>query len=575
LTDQSKIYVSALQELTVRYERLVQALSILKELDRLDTPDIEFDQICRHLVETIASGLAAENCSLMLLDDNGEQLELKAACGPFQDQGSLVSRSDDGKKIFVLGKGIVGLSGESGDIYRIDDVTQDDRFVTREDTVVTIRSLLCFPLLETGKLIGVLNLSHSSPGFFTVESERTLSLIADRVARILSVHALQQKLKESEEHFRHVAKMEALGTLAGGIAHDFNNILQVIVGFGEIAAADAEPESQQIESIQEILIAAERGSALAEQILAFSRQTEQVRKPMRLQPILREVSGLLRGSIPASTTIVEKIDEGCGPVLADATSIHQVVMNLCTNAFHAMKEVGGQLTISYSEVKSGSDWNSDLEARPYAQMIIKDTGHGIPETVIKRIFEPYFTTKASGEGTGLGLATVHGIIKSNQGLITVHSKVESGTEFRIFLPRYSRVPKKDLKPPVKEIQTGKERILFVDDEVQIAELGRRILEKLGYSVEVKNSGVEALELLRSNPNAFDILITDLTMPNLTGLDLAHRAKELRSDLPIIIATGFSESITDKSAVFISGIIKKPFVTDDLASEIRKVRDNAK
>ena len=383
--------------------------------------------------------------------------------------------------------------------------------------------------------------------------------------------------KELEAQLRQAQKMEAIGTLAGGIAHDFNNILFPIIGYTEMTTTELAEDSVARSNLLAVLKAANRAKGLVQQILTFSRQSEQERKPLKIQPILKEALKLLRASLPSTIEITQNIDRESGAILADPTQIHQVIINLCTNAYHAMREKGGVLEVILTEVDADSTdltFNPDLSPGPYLRLTISDTGHGMDRIVMERIFDPYFTTKGLGEGTGLGLAVVHGIVRSHGGDITVYSEPGKGTTFHVYLPRIDAGAIAPETVSTEPAPKGKERILLVDDEEQIVLMVRQMLEGLGYTVTARTSSVEALEAFRAKPEKFDLAITDQTMPNMTGAELAQKLMGIRADIPIILCTGFSEVITeDKSkGIGIREYVMKPVLRSEMAKTIRRVLD---
>ncbi len=388
-----------------------------------------------------------------------------------------------------------------------------------------------------------------------------------------------EKLKNQlEAQLQQAQKMEAIGTLAGGIAHDFNNILAAILGYAEMARDDCQPDTTVAEDLNRILEGGSRAKDLVQQILAFSRQDEMERVPLQPASVVKKAIKMLRPSLPTTIEINQDITSTTSLVLADPTQIHQIVMNLCTNAFHAMEETGGTLGISLSEITLSTKdlvHESNIEAGIFVQLSICDSGPGIAEDIKKKIYDPYFTTKETGKGTGMGLAIVHGIVKSYGGFISFYSEPGEGTAFHVFLP----VIEKKLSPEIEDVEPipiGRERILFIDDEEILAEMGKSMLERLGYHVTVRNNSIEALETFQNQPDLYDLVITDQTMPGMTGADIARRMIQIRPDIPIILCTGYSALISEKKAksIGIKEFAFKPLSKKGIAVLIRKVLDNS-
>jgi two-component system, cell cycle sensor histidine kinase and response regulator CckA len=347
-----------------------------------------------------------------------------------------------------------------------------------------------------------------------------------------------------EKQLRHSQKMEAIGTLAGGIAHDFNNVLTPIMGYSEIIRLKMQQDGIEDQTIQEylngILRAAKRAKKLVEQVLTFSRSSEKKEALQYLHPIVKEVMKLMRVSLPSTVVIHERIDENCGMVLVDPVQIHQVLINLCTNSAEAMKGEHGSLTVSLCQEGSEGEKN-------YIKLSVVDTGCGIEEEKLERIFEPYFTTKEKGRGTGMGLAMVHGVINRQGGKIEVQSKVGEGTTFNLYLPVVEQATAFDQVVNTTDLIQGSGHILLVDDESQVVQVTGELLTSLGYQVTGKTSAFDALALFLKDPAEYDLLLTDLTMPELTGVELCKKIKAVRSDLPVVLITGYSEQLPREAA----------------------------
>jgi signal transduction histidine kinase/ActR/RegA family two-component response regulator len=383
--------------------------------------------------------------------------------------------------------------------------------------------------------------------------------------------------REVEARLRQSQKLEAIGTLAGGIAHDFNNILAAILGFGELALDAARGSSIQ-DDLEQVIKAGKRARELIRQILAISRQSTLESSPQLIQVIAKEVVKLLRATIPATIEIRQDICSDCEPVLADPTQIHQILMNLCTNAFHAMEQTGGILEIGLRQIElDSSDDFSMFELAPgrYVRLDVIDSGCGMEQEIIEHIFEPYYTTKPQGKGSGLGLAVVHGIVESHGGKIICRSEPGQGSTFSVVLPVAEKPPAASQEAQ-QEIQGGNERILLVDDEESLALLGKKNLESLGYRVIPVTSSLVAMQRFRDNPRDFDLVITDQAMPHLAGENLARKILEIRPDMPVILCTGHSSVINEELAksLGIKAFLLKPIAKKKLAESVRMVLDGA-
>jgi PAS domain S-box-containing protein len=384
----------------------------------------------------------------------------------------------------------------------------------------------------------------------------------------------EEERRRLAAHLQQVQKLEALGTLAGGIAHDFNNILAAIMGFTELSLFKISEDNPVRSNLEQVLKAASRASEVVKQILTFTRRGVQERKPVRIAPIVLDALKLLRSSLPSTIEIRQEVEAGPGQdfVLADPGQIHQVLMNLGANAGHAMRNRGGALAVKLSVMSHVSQLptHPELKAGLYTCVTVSDTGDGMDSAVLQRIFDPYFTTKGPGEGTGLGLSVVQGIVKSHSGAITVRSEPGRGTAFTVYLPGLENVEAEDVKE-LQAVATGSGRILLVDDEEALVDFGKETLEALGYQVTATTSSLDALESFRAQPDAFDLVITDMTMPFLNGRGLTEKIIALRSDTPIILSTGFSDLLNEEQAkeAGIREFVMKPYEIRTLAGAVRK------
>ena len=465
-----------------------------------------------------------------------------------------------------------------------------------------LRALLCVPVQVEGRVLGTLQVYRERDYLFgrddltlatsladqaaiAIENARLFQEVQDHATQLAEANtSLQSEITERqraeavrqhlEVQLRQAQKMEALGTLAGGIAHDFNNILAVILGYAELSLYDLAPGSNEWHNLQQILIASGRAKHLVQQILAFSRQSEQQRQPVYLHLILEETLTLLRASLPSTIELRQSFARHTGMVLADPVQLQQVVMNLCANAEYAMRPKGGQLELCLDSVDIDATMAAtfpDLIPGPHLRLTVRDTGHGMQPEVLERIFDPFFTTKGPGEGTGMGLAVVHGIITSYAGAITVASTPGQGTTFAIYLPQLPGIV--EVTDRTEEIlPRGEGHILFVDDETALANLAQTMLTRLGYDTEVYTSSRAALAAFQAAPQRFDLVITDQTMPHMTGEALTLALRQIRSDIPIILCTGFSHTMTIEKAgmLGIDAFLMKPLVIHDLGLAIQGV-----
>jgi len=413
---------------------------------------------------------------------------------------------------------------------------------------------------------------HTTPVLYNA------SVYRDEAGQVVGVFAAARDmtdLRQVESQLRQAQKVEALGTLSGGIAHDFNNILAAIIGFTELVTDHVPQGSREAHHLERVMEASLRGRELVRQMLTFSRKTEQEKKPLRVSSIVKETVRLIRAATPTTIGIrVDTLTES-DLIFGDPTQIQQVLMNLCTNATYAMREKGGNLDIGL-DAFIASPSNGDLHGiKPglYVRLTVRDTGIGMPPWIMDKIFDPFFTTKKLGEGSGLGLSVVHGIVKQHDGYITVESEPDKGSAFTVYFPQVTGELETD-EVSDAELPTGSERVLFIDDEEALVEMGEDILAELGYDVTSRMNGREALALFKADPSRFDLVITDQTMPEMTGVELAKAILALRPDMPVIMCTGFSYAVdADKAkAAGIRAFTMKPLTKREIAKTIRKVLD---
>jgi len=394
-----------------------------------------------------------------------------------------------------------------------------------------------------------------------------ISVVQDITAR----KTADEDKRKLESQLQQAQKMEAIGSLAGGIAHDFNNILSAIIGFTELSMLS---EGAPVAYLREAMKAANRAKDLVKQILSFSRQTDDQRMPVHVGTVVNEVAKFLRASVPTTIDIRCTVDGRAGAVLANSVELHQILMNLCTNAVHAIGERAGVVEIELQGLDispENRDGFPDLELGRYVRLSVKDNGQGIPSDIQTRIFDPYFTTKEKGVGTGLGLAVVHGIVKKSNGTIRVESEIGKGSAFQVYLPQVDLSASKPAEYPAMP-RGGSERILFVDDEKMLVDVAEQILRRLGYDVVSRTSPLEALELFKARPKDFDLVISDQTMPGMTGDALASELMKLNPEIPVIICTGYSQMIDRRRAKEkgIRALVMKPILISEIAGAIRAV-----
>ena len=445
---------------------------------------------------------------------------------------------------------------------------------------IAVTRALSVPVIHRGKAIGLVLVGNKETDY-DEKNKRFLESIVNYIAPVLDAKIKRDKAEKEtrrlQDQLRQARKMEAIGALAGGIAHDFNNILAALMGSAELARMKVPEDSAAIPNLEQILKASTRAKDLVQQILTISRKQNLDPKPLHLKNIAEEALKLLRATLPTTIEIREEFSRNMGIIHADPTQMHQVMVNLCTNAAHAMGEEGGVLEIGIRNMEVGSDEPAfkhlNVPPGPYLRLTVSDTGTGMAPDLVDKAFEPYFTTKEKGVGTGMGLSVVQGIVKSHGGAITVYSEPGKGSAFHVYLPLIHENVKEETVSD-EPLPTGNEHILFVDDERDIVETGRELLEQLGYKVTSMTDSLKALALFRRRPEAFDLVITDMTMPRMTGDKLAIEIMKIRPHTPVILCTGFSEKISGMKAkeMGIGAFAMKPLVMRELAGMVRGVLD---
>ena len=568
-------YDGLIQDVTERKEaeeeiqRNYDTQNVVNSLLQLSLEDIPLEELLEQCLDSILSipwlAFESKGC-ILLVQDDPQVLVMKT-------QNALSEGIQKACATVPFGRCHCGRAALTLETQFSNSV--DERHEIRPEGMVP-HGHYCVPVLSADKIFGVINLYLKEGHCRDQREGEFLNAVANTLAGIIIRRHAEQEKEKVQSQLRQAQKMEALGTLAGGIAHDFNNILGAIMGYTEIAQFDVAEESELKVTLDEVLKSAKRARDLVKQILAFSRQEDHELKPLQVHLIVKEALKLLRASIPTTIEIRQDIKSRSGMVMGDPTQIHQVLMNLCTNATHAMRGKGGALEVGLEDVDLDADapvQYPDLKPGPYVRLTVSDTGHGIEPEAKDRIFDPYFTTKDKGVGTGLGLAVVHGIVKSHGGAITVYSELGKGTTFHVLFPGIESVDAEETEV-LEPLPKGDERILFVDDEEALVQIGQHMLRRLSYEVVPRTSSVEALEAFRAQPDKFDLVITDQTMPNMTGEMLAKELMSIRPDIPIILCTGYSELISKElaKAMGIREYVMKPLVIRKLATTIRKVLD---
>ncbi|MEJ2642805.1 MAG: response regulator, partial [Desulfosarcinaceae bacterium] len=396
---------------------------------------------------------------------------------------------------------------------------------------------------------------------------------------VTALRKAEEERRRLEDQLRQTQKMETIGTLAGGIAHDINNLLTIIIGNNELAMSEAGACSPLKANLEEIQLASLRARDVVRQLLTFARHNDQAQKPMHISAVVRDALKLIRSTTPANIEIQQRLPAEIDPVLGNHTQINQLIINLCGNATDAMLPAGGRLSIEIKNVtldEAGARCHPGLQPGAHVKLVVADTGCGMNTKTLEHIFEPYYTTKKIGKGTGIGLAVVHGIVEQHNGVITVVSRPGQGTLFTVLFPAFHGQVEDKADQDI-ELPQGHESILFVDDEASIVKLSRFRLENLGYRVTATTDPRQALERVQADPMAFDLVVTDMAMPRMTGEILAIKLKSLRPDLPVILCTGYSETITEERAhqIGIAGFLMKPVNISDFAVAVRRTLDMVK
>ena len=556
-------------------------LATALELGFLINSTLDLDEVL-YLIMTYADLVTSSMAStLMLYDKETHELVFSFPTG-------LKAKKIKDVRI-PEGTGIVGWVAQHQEYALVKDTQKDPRFYAGIDTVTgcETKSLLCVPMKSKNNFIGVLEVINKTNGSdFTENDALLLSIFAQQAAMAIEkarlFTALEERLKQEKTMQAELARAEKLhviGTLAGGIAHDFNNILFPIIGHTEMLLSDTPEDSPSKRSLNEIYSSSLRAKDLVKQILTFSRQESSELQLMKMQPIIKEALKLIRSTIPSTIEIKHDIQTDCGVIKADPTQIHQIVMNLATNAYHAMEKTGGELKASLKKVELGNYdvITPDMIPGEYVCLTVSDTGTGIDKVITEKIFDPFFTTKAIGKGTGMGLSVIHGIVIRMGGAIQVHSKPGKGAQFQVYLPAEKSLLEEQVTNSNAEIQSGTEHILLIDDEEAILTMEKKLLERLGYQVTSQIISVEALEVFRANSNKFDLVITDMQMPNMSGDKLSAELVKINPDIPVLLCTGYNEAMSEEKAfsMGIKGFLLKPIVLKDLSQKIREVLDSNK
>lgn len=539
----------------IRKDAILKTVRNALKFKNLEVQNVNHQEELEHLVEKRTRSLReSENRYRQLVHHSPDGIAI-------QREGKMIFANHSMKKIMER---ISEDLFEKTILYKTALNLQQEIYAISDNDVANEKNITHFEQTFSGKDNDSIHLDIVTLPI-TLEGKPAIQVIARDIT----------KQKFLERSLRQSQKMEAIGTLAGGIAHDFNNILFSIIGYSELSLDEVEQSSSLQGNLNEILEAGKRAKDLVRQILTFSRHTEHELSPIQIDLIVKETVALLRASLPTTIEIQKNIKTDA-MALSDPTQLHQILMNLCVNASYAMREKGGILAIDLESVEIDADSSGkypDLKAGPYINMSVRDTGHGISSEMLNRIFDPFFTTKTREHGTGLGLSVIHGIVKNFGGAIYAFSELGNGSIFKVFIPAIERRINPEQRTKT-QIPKGTEHVLFIDDEPVLAKMGKQLLESLGYQVEMITKSSDALELFRKKPDRFDLVITDMTMPNITGEKLAIELMNIRPDIPVILCSGFNYNIDEKKAMAlgIRAFISKPVLKKELAETIRNVLD---
>jgi PAS domain S-box-containing protein len=555
-------------------KRLKERLESLWNITKVADSDIK--TISDHVLAEVQKMTQSKYAFYGFIDDSENEMKLHAWSNETMDNCKI----DEKILHFAINKaGIWAEAVKEKKILTINDFHLDHPGKTGvPDGHVQLTRLMVVPLIKGDKVISIVAVANK-PNKYSEEDGKQVEAFMGNVQLLIDRKKSEQEKIELLTQLQQLQKIESIGNLAGGIAHDFNNLLFPIIGMSEMLMEDFPADSPEYQDANEIFKAGKRGSELVMQILSFSRRHEHKLMPVRVQKIMKEVLKLTRATIPSSIEIQINIQQNCGMVLADPTQLHQVGMNLLTNAYQAIESASGKINIGLKQViiNKSEPLQSSLPPGEYVQLLVADNGTGMSPSVIDKIFEPYFTTKARRKGTGLGLAVVYGIIKEHKGDILVTSHEGKGTSFKIYLPL---IPKKESmnNPSIHEFELikGNERILILDDEKTIVNTIRKVLTRLGYKVTGYTNSQEALIKFKSDPDHFDLIISDMTMPEMTGDEFASEILSIRPEIPIIICTGFSERIDKERAesIGVQGFLMKPVLKSEMAYLVRKLLDGS-